>query len=231
MTPSKTEDTFPGGESIDGNLCFCLRVVFSRLFIIHPNVIHAQGIFSKNKQHKSNMLANQLDLSSSCLNYYPPRFVNVTLPIQTRLLRNAMSHTTPIDPDLNQDFSINELLSAINDTKNTTSGPDNICYEMFKLMSIKYLQVMLQLFNTIWFTGKIPPSWLHSILVPVPKPNKPAHLPSSYRPISLTSNACKLFEKMIVCRLNLILEYHNVLQISFCEIRIFLFFQKVFTSQ
>ena len=48
----------------------------------------------------------------------------------------ALSHTTPIDPDLNQDFSINELL-FIKDTKNTTRGPDNICYEMFKHMSIK----------------------------------------------------------------------------------------------
>jgi len=72
---------------------------------------------------------------------------------------------------------------------------------------------MLQLFNKIWFTGKIPSSWLHSIIVPIPKPNKPAHLPSSYRPISLTSNICKLFEKMIVCRLNLFLEYRNVLHI------------------
>ena len=95
------------------------------------------------------MLANQFALSSSCLNY-PPRFVNVTLPIQTWLLRNAMSHTTPIDPALNQAFSINELLSAINDTENTTPGPD-ICYEMFKHMSIKSLEVMLQLFNKIWF--------------------------------------------------------------------------------
>jgi len=137
------------------------------------------------------MLANQFALSSSCLNY-PPRFVNVTLPIQTRLLRNAMSHTTPIDPDLNQDFSINELLSAINDTKNTAPGLDNICYEMFKHKSIKSLEFMLQLFNKIWFTGKIPPSWLHSIVVPVPKPNKPAHSPSSYRPISLTSNVFQL---------------------------------------
>ena len=73
---------------------------------------------------------------------------------------------------------------------------------------------MLQLFNKIWFTGKIPPSWLHSIVVPIPKPNKPAHLPSSYRPISLTSNVCKLFEKMIVCRLNWFLEHHNVLHIA-----------------
>ena len=180
----------------------------SPLQLFHPNVA-----CPRHKQHKSNMLANQFAFSSSCLNY-PPRFVNVTLPIQTRLLRNAMSHTTPIDRALNQAFSINELLSALNDTKNTTPGPDNICYEMFKHMSIKSLEVLLQLFNKIWFTGKIPPSWLHSIVVPIPKPNKPAHLPSSYRPISLTSNVCKLFEKMIVCRLNWFLEYHNVLRIS-----------------
>jgi len=73
---------------------------------------------------------------------------------------------------------------------------------------------MLQLFNKTWFTGKIPPPWLHSIVVPIPKPNKPAHLPSSYRPISLTSNVCKLFEKMIVCHLNWFLEYHKVLHIA-----------------
>ena len=42
-------------------------------------------------------------------------------------------------------FSKLELLSAINDTKNTTPRPDNICYELFKHMSIKYLEVMLQL--------------------------------------------------------------------------------------
>jgi len=76
------------------------------------------------------------------------------------------------------------------------------------------MEVILQLFNKIWLTSKIPPSWLHAIVVPIPKPNKPSHLPSSYRPISLTSNVCKLFEKMIVCRLDWFLEYHNVLHIS-----------------
>ena len=73
---------------------------------------------------------------------------------------------------------------------------------------------MLQLFNTIWFTGKIPPSWLHSIVVPIAKPNQPSHLPSSYWSISLTSNACKLFEKMVVRQLSWFLEYHKIPSIS-----------------
>jgi len=55
-----------------------------------------------------------------------------------------MSHSTTSDLAINQVFSINELLSAINDTKNTTPGTDNICYEMFKHMCIKTL-----LFNKI----------------------------------------------------------------------------------
>jgi len=94
------------------------------------------------------MLANQFALSSS-LNY-PPRFVNVTLPIKTRLLHHELYHAIPIDTHLNQAFSLNELLSAIKDTKNTAPGQDNICYEMFKHMAIKSLKVMMQqLFNNM----------------------------------------------------------------------------------
>ena len=55
----------------------------------------AQGISAKNKQHKSNVLANQFALSSSSANY-PPRFVNVFLPMKTRILRQELSLMTPI---------------------------------------------------------------------------------------------------------------------------------------
>jgi len=81
--------------------------------------LHAQGISAKNKQHKSNMLTNQFALSSRCLNY-PPRFLNVSLPMKTRLLHHALSHAMPIDTHLNQAFSLNELLSAIKDTVATS---------------------------------------------------------------------------------------------------------------
>ena len=85
---------------------------------------------------------------------------------------------------------------------------------MFKHMSVKSLEIMLRLFNKIWFKGKIPPAWLHSIIVPIPTANKPSQMHSSYEsywPISLTSNVSKLFEKMIVCRLKWFLEYYNIL--------------------
>jgi len=62
------------------------------------------------------------------------------------------------------------------------------------------------------------PSWLNSIIVPILKPNKPAHLPPSYRPISLASNVCKLLKKRVVCRLNWFLEYHNILNHKVCGV-------------
>jgi len=115
---------------------------------------------------------------------------------------------------LAQAFTLKNLSPLSKNTKNNAPGPDNICYEMFKHLSIQSLEIMLQLFNKIWFTEKIPHSWLHSIVVPIAEPNQSSHLPSSYRPISLTSNVCKLYEKMVVCRLSWFLEYHKILTIS-----------------
>jgi len=81
-------------------------------------------------------------------------------------------------------------------------------------MSVKSLEIMLRLSNKIWFTEKIPSSWLHSIIVLIPKTHKPLQMLSSYRPISLTSNVCKLFEKMVVCRFKWFLDYYNILTLT-----------------
>jgi len=134
----------------------------------------AQGFSAENEQHKSNVLVNQFALSYSSANY-PSRFVNVFLPIKTRILRQKLSLAKPFDPRINQAFTLRELISAVQDAKNTTPGSDSLCYEMFKHLSTKSLEVMLQFFNKIWFTGKIPLSWLNSIVVPIAKPSLPSH--------------------------------------------------------
>ena len=50
-----------------------------------------------------------------------------------------------------------------------------------------------------------------AIIVPILKPDKPAKLVSSYRPIALTSTLDKIQERMILARLNWYLENQNLL--------------------
>ena len=53
---------------------------------------------------------------------------------------------------------------------------------------------------------------------PIHKANKPSNLDLSYCPVSLTSNMCKLMEKIVAKRLRWYLEKNNlidILQVSF----------------
>jgi len=145
----------------------------------HIPTLVANGISGKNNQHKANILANQFALSSSFSND-TALFVNSILPAKKQYLQHTLSHILLKDTRLNQAFSYKELISAIKESKNTAPGLDTICYEMFKHMSVKSLEIMLRLFNKIWFKGKIPPAWLHSIIVPIPTANKPSQMHSSY---------------------------------------------------
>jgi len=43
----------------------------------------------------------------------------------------------------------------------------------------------------------------------IQKPGKPAELAESYRPISLLSVLSKLFEKLLLSRINIIMENHD----------------------
>jgi len=122
----------------------------------------------------------------------------------------AASEITPKDPQLNQLFSTGELQCALRSTKNCAPGADQICYILLKHLHDDSLQVIFCLINRVWATGALPTSWRHSIFVPIHKPTKPAHLPSSCRPISLASGVCKLMEKVIVSRLKWFSEFYKV---------------------
>ena len=63
----------------------------------------------------------------------------------------------------------------------------------------------------MWLDGTFPKEWSTSILIPILKNRKPPSAPSSYRPISLTSCACILFERMLNVRLRTYLETNNIL--------------------
>ena len=71
----------------------------------------------------------------------------------------------------------------------------------------------LDLFNRIWSEGKLVNDWksLLTLAVPIPKPGAVKSAPQTYRPIALTAVFCKLFERIVVNRLEWFLESHNLL--------------------
>lgn len=61
--------------------------------------------------------------------------------------------------------------------------------------------ILLELYNKVWEDRKLPQSWKEAIILPICKPGKDDTKPEHYRPIGLTSNVCKIMEKIINERL------------------------------
>ena len=136
---------------------------------------------------------------------YSPHFNNIRN--STVSIRFDSSNNEPY----NANFTIRELREALSSCESTAPGADNITYNMIKHIPDHAKQYLLKILNRIWETGIIPPSWKIAIVIPIKKPNKDPQQPSSYRPISLTSCVCKLFEKMVNSRLMWYLEQNNLL--------------------
>ena len=95
-------------------------------------------------------------------------------------------------PELNHPFSFNELYSAVQQSKiHSSQGKDRISYEMLQHFPNKCLKVILKLYNQVYLSGQRPTVWKHSIVIGCPNPSKDESLPTSYRPISLTSTTVR----------------------------------------
>lgn len=102
----------------------------------------------------------------------------------------------------------------------TSPGKDEICYKMVENLNHQAQLVILQLYNKVWELGVLPSAWKHSVVIPIGKPGKDKGETTSYRPIALTSNLCKIMERMVTDRLTYILESRNLLipqQSGFCR--------------
>jgi len=80
--------------------------------------------------------------------------------------------------------------------KTGAAGPDNLPPILFKNLKQALAQPLSMLFNLIHQFGEVPTLWKTAIVVPIFKKGSPS-LASNYRPISLTSSCCKLFETSI----------------------------------
>ncbi|GFU89320.1 probable RNA-directed DNA polymerase from transposon X-element [Trichonephila clavipes] len=96
-----------------------------------------------------------------------------------------------------------EILNYIKTLKNNKAPPgsDLITNKMIKNFPLKIILILTYLINKILFLRHFPNNWKNAVVFPIKKPNKNAHNPENYRPISLLSILSKITEYVILNRL------------------------------
>ncbi|CAK9813872.1 RNA-directed DNA polymerase from mobile element jockey [Anthophora plagiata] len=101
--------------------------------------------------------------------------------------------TNSKDNFLDSPFNLTELNYTIHTTNSRSApGPDKIEYNMIKNLSTKSRLLLLDILNEYFTSGQIPNSWKLSHVYFIPKNNR-----ANYRSITLASNMCKLFERLV----------------------------------
>ncbi|XP_037521857.1 uncharacterized protein LOC119399114 [Rhipicephalus sanguineus] len=99
-------------------------------------------------------------------------------------------------------IQFHELEAALEHTRRRGApGADGITGQMLRNLARQQRERLLEQYNSIWSTGVLPDVWLTAVVVPLLKPRKPATAITSYRPVSLTSAACKVMERIALARL------------------------------
>jgi exonuclease III len=104
-----------------------------------------------------------------------------------------------------QDFAritINEVLSAIKSSKNTSSsGIDGISFKIMKILPLSVIKYITDLFNYSILFKHVPKCWKLAKIKVLRKKDDDLDNPGSYRPISLLVTISRILEKVINIRL------------------------------
>ncbi len=90
--------------------------------------------------------------------------------------------------------AVHKELSTLDTAKG--SGPDDLHPFMLQILADFLAEPIVALYNKSLQSGVVPQDWRKSIICPIFKMGDPEDAPN-YRPASLTSVSCKIYEKLL----------------------------------
>src|SRR5271170_6696664 len=103
---------------------------------------------------------------------------------------------------------VQKQLSTIKESK--AAGPDCIPGRVLKSVANELAPCLCILFQQVIDTGQIPSDWKEALVVPIHKSGN-KHSTENYRPVSLTSLTCKVFEHIMYSNIVNHLTAYNLL--------------------
>ena len=180
----------------------------------YKHLINDQGIKITNKNEILDELAEGFAKSSSAENYSDEfkKIKDENEKVELNFQSNNKEY-------YNKFFKLRDLKRSIKRAKNTASGPDYIHIQVIKHLPNETLRILLDVINDIWARGDFPDIWREAFIIPIPKPDKDHTNRKNYRPIALTSQLCKIMERMVNERLVHYLESSGYLSKVQCGFR------------
>ena len=181
-----------------------LRKISGKFTPCPPPVLKTNGHLITDAKEVSNIFAEHF-ANISRKNPNSPGAV-----YRERIEHQPLDFTAFREEVYNVPFTVAEFDDALASCNDTAPGPDDILYAMLRHIPAITKLFLVGLFNRIWKESIFPLAWILAIVLPFCKPLKDGYIPSSYRPIALTSCLCKLMEKMVNTRLVWFLEYNKI---------------------
>lgn len=160
-------------------------------------------------KEKANFLVKHYKHVSSDANL-PAETIELQKEYEPKFHRNISQDPDSSKP-INFKLTLEEMKNSISTRKDTAMGHDQLSYLMFKHMPDSALGLWLELYNKSFMEYKYPTSWKQANVIPIKKPNKNSNDPKSYRPISLTSHAGKIYEHIVASRIRYHAESNNLI--------------------
>ena len=162
---------------------------------------------------KANMFAKDLEKKFKSENN--PNFNQEHKSNVEDFIRNGGIETnfTPTQKTV-PEFTLGELNTALKEMNSKTSiDPLGMSNKLIKMTrSGNYIKgKVLELFNRCLNDGQVPSVWKHSHITMLLKNGLISSLISSYRPISSTPCIARLFERLVLARLQIYLKINNVI--------------------
>ena len=116
--------------------------------------------------------------------------------------RSRESSESQLDPRFCEPINKDEINESLRKMRNgKVEGPDQITVEVWKYLGEEGLKCLVELFNIICRTAKMPREWRFSTVIPLYKNKADIQHCNNYRGIKSLSHTMKLWERVIEKRL------------------------------